>query len=347
MSARLGLVTRIGLADTIRAQVKQPWLRYSAIAIILCAILLGNTAYEAGNLGGASLGLEALLGAAWAPAYPWLVAALAFCLLWRGNYKLLEKAFVTLVLLMSASFLLTAIITKPDWTAVLKGLFVPEVPGNGILTIIALVGTTVVPYNLFLHASLVTEKWTSANDLATVRLDTVVSILLGGIVSLAIVISAAALPSGEILSAMDLARGLEPLYGRLARYFMGIGLFAAGITSAITAPLAAAYVANSCFGWHAGMKDLRFRAVWAGILLVGAGSLSLGLQPLIIIRFAQVANGMLLPLIAIFLLWAVNTNLLPLKYRNNRFQNIMGTTIIVLAFILGLKSIFKVLGILG
>jgi Mn2+/Fe2+ NRAMP family transporter len=95
------------------------------------------------------------------------------------------------------------------------------------------------------------------------------------------------------------------------------------------------------------MKDLRFRAVWAGILLVGAGSLSLGLQPLIIIRFAQVANGMLLPLIAIFLLWAVNTNLLPLKYRNNRFQNIMGTTIIVLAFILGLKSIFKVLGILG
>lgn len=347
MSARLGLVTRIGLADIIRTRVTQPWLRYFGIAVILCAILLGNTAYEAGNLGGASLGLEALLGKAWTPYFPWLIASLAFSLLWMGNYKFLERAFVTLVLLMSVSFLLTAIITKPDWAAVIRGLLVPAAPGDSLLTIIALVGTTVVPYNLFLHASLVTEKWTSLDDLGMVRLDTFLSILLGGVVSIAIVVSAAALPSGEILSALDLARGLEPLYGRLARYFMGIGLFAAGITSAITAPLAAAYVANSCFGWKAGLKDWRFRAVWACILLVGAASLSFGLHPLFIIQFAQVANGMLLPLIAIFLLWAVNNSLLPGKYRNSRFQNILGATIIVLAIILGLKSIFKVLGTIG
>ena len=347
MSARLGLVTRIGLADTIRIQVKKPLARYLAFAVVLSAILLGNTAYEAGNLGGAALGMEALFGKTWSPYYPWVVAAFAFALLWKGNYKVLEKAFVALVLLMSTSFLITAIITKPDWIAISRGLFVPGVPSGSVLTIIALVGTTVVPYNLFLHASLVTEKWDTPGDLGKARLDTVLSILLGGLVSLAIVVSAAALPSGEIRTVLDMARGLEPLYGRLARYFMGIGLFAAGITSAITAPLAAAYVANSCFGWKAGLKDFRFRTVWGCILLIGAGSLSLGIKPIFIIRFAQVANGLLLPLIAIFLLWAVNSGILPGKYRNSRLQNILGIAIIILAVILGLKSIFSVMGNIG
>ena len=248
---------------------------------------------------------------------------------------------------MSTSFIITAIITKPEWPSLFRGLFIPRAPGGSVLTIIALVGTTVVPYNLFLHASLVTEKWDAVGDLGKVRLDTVLSMLLGGVVSLAIVVSAAALPTGEIFTVLDLARGLEPLYGSLARYFMGIGLFAAGITSAITAPLAAAYVANSCFGWRANMNDRRFRMVWVCILFIGAGSLSLGVQPIFIIRFAQVANGMLLPLIAIFLLWAVNTTMLPAKYRNSRFQNILGFTIIALAVILGVKSIFNVLANTG
>jgi Mn2+/Fe2+ NRAMP family transporter len=124
---------------------------------------------------------------------------------------------------------------------------------------------------------------------------------------------------------------------------MGIGLLAAGITSAITAPLTAAYVANSCFGWNAKMNDYRFRLTWILILLAGVLSLSMEIHPLEIIHFAQVANGLLLPLIAVFLLWSLNQSELLGKYRNTLFQNILAILIILFAIFLGLRSIAKVL----
>ena len=242
-------------------------------------------------------------------------------------------------------FLLTAIITKPDLSEMFRGLLVPSMPKNSVLTIIALVGTTVVPYNLFLHASLVSEKWKSKNDLKTAKWDTMVSITLGGLVSMAIIIAASAIPNKEITSVLDLAKGLEPLYGDGAKYFMGIGLFAAGVTSAITAPLAAAYVVNSCFGWKADMKDSKFRIVWMSILGLGVFFLSFGIKPIEIIKFAQVTNGILLPIIAVFLLWVVNKTSVMGIYKNTIVQNLLGLVIIALAVVLGVKSILKVFGL--
>ncbi|MCP4976651.1 MAG: divalent metal cation transporter [Maribacter sp.] len=345
MSARLGVITQNGLADAIKNELKTPWIRIILIGIVLAAIVIGNAAYEAGNIGGATLGMDALFGTEYSSYYPLVIGGLAFILLFFGNYKTLEKVFVTLVLVMSLSFILTAVITKPNILEILKGMFVPTVPKGSILMIIALVGTTVVPYNLFLHASLVKEKWKNKQDLQTARKDTIISIALGGMVSMAIVIAAAAIPGKEVTNVMDLAKGLEPLYGDTAKYFMGIGLFAAGVTSAITAPLAAAYVANSCFGWNAGMKEYKFRIVWMLILGLGIFFLSFGINPIEIIKFAQVANGILLPVIAIFLLWIVNKSSIMGKYRNTKMQNILGLVIIVLAVVLGAKSIFKVLGL--
>jgi len=345
MSARLGIITQNGLADAIKNELKTPWIRMLLIGIVLAAIVIGNAAYEAGNIGGATLGMDALFGEEYSAFYPFVIGGLAFILLYMGSYKTMEKVFVTLVLLMSLSFLLTAIITKPDILEIVKGMFVPSVPDGSILMIIALVGTTVVPYNLFLHASLVSEKWKSKEDLQTARKDTIISIALGGMVSMAIVIAATAIPGKEVTNVMDLAKGLEPLYGNSAKYFMGIGLFAAGVTSAITAPLAAAYVASSCFGWNPGLKDLKFRIVWMIILGLGIFFLSFGIKPIEIIKFAQVANGILLPVIAIFLLWIVNKSSVMGKYRNTKTQNILGFVIIVLAVVLGAKSIFEVLGL--
>ncbi len=246
---------------------------------------------------------------------------------------------------MSVSFLLTAVITRPDPQALMTGLFMPRIPEGSLLTIMALVGTTIVPYNLFLHASLVSEKWKSKDFLGAARRDTLVAVALGGIVSMSIIVAAAAIPAQQVASVLDLARGLEPLYGNAARYFMGIGLFAAGITSAITAPLAAAYVANSCFGWKTGMKDIRFRSVWIIILLAGVLSQFFGLTPIALIQFAQVANGLLLPVIAIFLLWVVNRHVVMGRHRNTSWQNLLALVIILLVIILGVKSIVKVAGL--
>ncbi|MGB6153573.1 MAG: Nramp family divalent metal transporter [Pricia sp.] len=345
MAARLGIVTQSGLADVIKHEIKSPYVRNIIIAIVLGAIVVGNAAYEGGNIGGGTLGLEALFGTAYIVYYPYIIGIGAFLLLYIGSYKTLEKVFIGLVLAMSVSFIVTAIIVGPDLGQIVKGLFIPGIPENSLLNVIALVGTTVVPYNLFLHAALVSEKWTSESDLPSAKRDTLVSILLGGVVSMAVMVSAAAIPEGNIETVMDLAKGLEPLYGNAARYFMGIGLFAAGITSAITAPLAAAYVANSCFGWKAGLKDIKFRSVWMTILVLGVCFMSLGIQPIEIIKFAQVTNGILLPVIAFFLLWAVNRPSVMGKHRNSLVQNSFGIAIVALALLLGTKSILKVFGL--
>lgn len=346
MSARLGIITQKGLADVIKEELDIPWVRKGVIGLIFSAIIIGNASYEAGNIGGATLGMEALFGATYSSWFPSIIGILAFLLLYFGNYKSLERVFIFLVLVMSFSFILTAFLTQPNVWELLSGLLVPSIPEDGILTIIALVGTTVVPYNLFLHAALVSEKWKSKNDLKLAKRDTFISIVLGGFVSISIIVAAAAIKSAEVNSIMDMAKAMEPLYGSAALYFMGIGMFAAGITSAITAPLAAAYVANSCFGWKADLKDTKFRGIWMLILTLGVLFLSFGIKPIEVIKFAQVANGLLLPIIAIFLLWVVNRVGIMGVHRNNRIQNAIGLVIIILSVLLGAKSIITVFGLL-
>lgn len=352
MAARLGIISQKGLSEVIREEIKNPVVRKVTIILILSAIVIGNAAYEAGNISGGILGLETIvpnnkidIGGYSLNILSVVIGIIAFILLYIGNYKFLERALIALVLLMSFSFLITAIITKPDMLAVLKGSFVPSFPKKSLLIIVGLIGTTVVPYNLFLHASLVKERWRSSDDLGKARNDTLISIILGGIVSMAIIVSASAIQATEVSNASDLAKGLAPLYGDFSKYFLAMGLFAAGITSAITAPLAAAYVATGCLGWEGNLRSKKFRAVWIIILILGVFFSSLDIKPIEIIKFAQVANGILLPIIAGFLIWIMNKESILGRFKNTTFQNGLGVIILVITVFLGLKSIFKVFNI--
>jgi len=349
MASRLGIISQKGLSEVIRSEIKHPIINKLILLLILSAIVVGNASYEAGNISGGILGLETItgefrivLGNYSLNILSFVVGIIAFTLLYIGSYKFLERVLVMLVLIMSLSFLITAFLTKPDIFNILEGALIPSFPEGSLLTILGLVGTTVVPYNLFLHASLVKEKWNNPKDLKDVRKDTIVSIAIGGLVSMAIIISASPIGLGEISSAADLAKSLAPLYGDFASYFLGIGLFAAGITSAITAPLAAAYVARGCFGWESDLKSKQFRAVWFLILLLGVVFSSLGLKPIEIIKFAQVANGVLLPVVAGILLWMVNKKVVLGNYVNSKFQNILGFIILIITFFLGLRGLDKV-----
>ena len=353
MAARLGIISQKGLSEVIREEIKIPFLKHFVTLLILAAIVVGNAAYEAGNISGGILGLETVFGNSILEfgtisinLMSLLIGIIAFILLYIGNYKFLEKALVALVLTMSVSFLITAIVTKPNVIEILKGLFIPKFPEKSLLTVIGLIGTTVVPYNLFLHASLVKERWNKTEDLKLARKDTIISIILGGMVSMAIIVSAAAIPFGEIKNAADLAKGLAPLYGEFAKYFLALGLFAAGITSAITAPLAAAYVVKGCLGWKGGMKSKRFRFVWIFILFLGVLFSSIGIKPIEIIKFAQVANGILLPIIAGILLWIMNKKSVLGNFINSKTQNILGFVILAITIFLGAKGILKVFNFL-
>lgn len=350
MAARVGLVTQKGLSEVIREEIKNPIFKTLSILLIFAAIVIGNAAYEAGNITGAVLGISAVT-----PVEVWdfgifsvnfwsiIIGAVAFALLAIGNYKILEKVFIALVAIMSISFIITAVITKPNIPELLQGLFVPRNGGAGVLTVMALIGTTVVPYNLFLHASLVSEKWKDKSFLKVAQKELFWSISLGGLVSMAIVVTAAASGVLNVKSAADLAAGLEPVFGSYATWFIAIGLFAAGISSSITAPLAAAYVVTGCMGWKKDLTSIRFKMVWAGILFLGVIFSSLGFQPVEIIRFAQVANGILLPVVAIFLLWVVNRRTVMGSAGNSMKLNILAFLIIAITIFLGAKSIYTVI----
>ena len=353
MAARLGVISKKGLSEVIKAEIQNPIINKVLVVLILSAIVIGNASYEAGNISGGILGLETIVGEIRMTIaghslniLSFIIGLIAFVLLFVGNYKFLERVLVVLVLIMSISFLITALITKPDILEILKGALLPSVPEGSLLTIIGLIGTTVVPYNLFLHASLVKEKWKGKEDLKVVRKDTFISIILGGLVSMAIMISASSIGLDDIVNASDLAKSLAPLYGNYATYFLGIGLFAAGITSAITAPLAAAYVVKGCLGFKGNLKSKWFRLVWIIILFIGVLFSSTGIKPIEIIKFGQVANGILLPIIAGILLWIMNKKNVLGSFVNSKMQNVFGFIILSISIFLGVKGILNVFNLL-
>ena len=341
MSLRIGLVTRMNLARVIRTSIKSVLLNRLLILLIISSILIGNAAYEAGNITGASLGLSAIINNLSFNYFPVLIGIIAFIILYQGDYKIIERSLISLVIVMSISFFITAIMTKPDIINLLNGMFKPKINSDNLIIILGLIGTTVVPYNIFLHSSLVSEKWNSINKLKVARLESFISILLGGLVSLSIIITAASVTNQNVTGVIDLAKGLEPLYGKFAIYFLGIGLFASGITSSITAPLAAAYVAKSCFGWNASLKSKRFRLIWFSILFIGVLISMININPIEIIKFAQFSNSLLLPIIAIILLWLINNKKIISDKYNYRYQNILGVFIVIISLLLGVKGLIS------
>ena len=169
--------------------------------------------------------------------------------------------------------------------------------------------------------------------------------LFGGAITLSIVITAAAVfPAGtEIGDVGEMANQLEPLFGGWALAFFAIGLFAAGFTSAMSAPLAGAYATAGALGWERDLKSVRFRAIWLTILGTGTVFSGLGYDPVEVIVFAQVANGILLPILALFLISAMNNEGLLGEHTNSRLQNALGAIVTLVVVIIGIQTIYDTL----
>jgi Mn2+/Fe2+ NRAMP family transporter len=275
------------------------------------------------------------------------LASMAGAVLVFGRYQLIQRLLVALVIVMSLAFAGSAILVRPDIGAMLYGL-VPRVPEGGLLTSIALIGTTIVPYNLFLHAASAREHWPDATPqaLAEAQADTRVSVGLGGLISILILTTAASslFANGQqVSSAADMAGAIAPTYGEAARYLVGIGLFAAGLTSSITAPLATAYALSEIAGKPRSGK--LFKSVAFAILLIGTAVALIGYKPISIILVAQVANGILLPVVAIFLLVAMNRRSLLGDRVNGPIANLLGGGVILITLGLGLRLVLRAFGV--
>ena len=347
MTARLGVVGGMGVGEALRKKIRQKGLFIMVAVLVISAILIGNAAYEAGNISGAVLGFGStefnLIGLNLNPLVI-LIGVVAFLLLFSGKYKIIERSLVVMVSVLGIVFLVSAFLLKPDFGLIIKGMLVPALPGKSLLMVIGLIGTTVVPYNLFLHASSVREKWQGEQNLSTSRWDTYISVIFGGIITMAILITSAIAFQGQaktVSSAADLSQQLIPVLGDWSLTFIAVGFLAAGLSSSITAPLAAAFATSEILGWKKDLKGTKFRLVWLAVLLVGVVFSSLGFKPTQVILFAQVANGLLLPIIATFLLWIMNDKNIMGKHANSILVNVLGGLVILVTVVLGLKGIFS------
>ncbi|WP_298772757.1 Nramp family divalent metal transporter [uncultured Shewanella sp.] len=348
MAARLGIVTQKGLAENIREACSSRVLKVAIGSLIMIAIVIGNGAYQSGNILGASLGLSHLFSDGYLYSqisiWPLLISLIAFIILFKGNYQFIERSLMCLVGLMSMAFLVTFILTKPELKLFFSGLLIPRIPAGASLTIIALIGTSVVPYSLFLHSSIVSKKWHKSDDLLLARKDIFVSIPLGGLISIAIVSTAAMAFFGKgiaIINAADLAPSLTPIMGEYSSVFIAIGLVTAGLSSALTAPLAAAFALSEILNLSRDLHSISFKVIWGGIILIGALISSADYEPIRVIFLAQIANGILLPLVTLFLLWIMNTEKLG-AYKNGWFGNISAVIIFCVTLVLSARSLFIV-----
>lgn len=346
MAARLGVVSRVGLGEALLiSTASRRAVRGAAIGLIVAALFIGNAAYEGGNIAGAALGITAL-NEAW-PRGPVCagIACAAAALLVLGGYRVIERVLIAMVVVMALAFLITAIIVRPDIGELVRGAAVPRLTLDAAPIVLGLVGTTIVPYNLFLHAAAARTKWPGAESLSDVRFDTCFSIGIGGMVSILILVTAAATLFGSsfaITSAAEMARQLEPAFGAAAKGLLAVGLFAAGLSSAITAPLASAYAAAELFGFRSDPKATPFRVVALVVLLVGAAAAVTGTQPVELILFAQFANGLLLPIVAAFLVYAVNRRSLLGDYANGLRTNVIAAAVILVCAVLGARALIRV-----
>jgi manganese transport protein len=350
ISGRLGLFTGQDLSELVRNQSQSKYFKIFSSVLILLAIGLGNAAYQSGNISGANLGLGVftelptlIWGEAQIQPGNLLFGVIALLLLWLGNFRRIEKVLIALVILMAVAFLLTAIMTKPDLKGIISG-FVPRFDTEKFPTVVALIGTTVVPYNLFLYASLVKNRWKKSSSLPEMRTDIRISVILGGLVSMGILIVGVANPSSQLDSAQDIAKGLTGVFGEFGTYLMGFGLMAAGLTSSITAPLAGGLVICGVLGWSQEIKSTPMRISMGIILVLGLIFSSMGIRPVNLITLAQLTNGILLPIISGWLIWAGSQAKFLGEFRNGIFTTGIGILIWLISLALGLKSIGTVLG---
>ncbi len=349
MSGRVGLAGKTGLGEAIYNELTGKTARIFGIVMIVVAVGIGNAALQTGNILGASLGLSALTGIP-DMVWPLIVGGCAFVLLWFGTYKSLEKVFIGIVVLMSCCFIITAAVIQPDFSSILRGAFVPRLTDSNFYIALGLVGTTIVPYNFFIYASAVQQKWDGVESIKSARLDMLIAVCIGGLISMAIIITSSAAFYGSgvsISSARDMALQLEPLLGTWARAAVALGLFGAGMSSATTAPLGAAIAIAGVFRWEQNMKSFRFRAVWCSVLATGVLFASIGLQPVPAIIFAQAANGVLIPVVSLFLLYVVNKKRLLGMHINSTVGNTIAGVIILITLLLAARGVMRLVEFIG
>ena len=291
VSARVIISSGLSFGECVQQRFGSGWVKW----LVAVPVLLGCAAYEAGNILGAVSGLS-LLTSGNTKWFTVVITILAAVILWRGGSKFISNVMIVLVMVMAIAFALLAFKAEVTLSELFRAATIPQLPAGSEWIALALVGTTIVPYNIFLGSAI-----SKGNTIPLMRIGLSVSVIIGGIITACVLLAGTV--AGTFTSFPALAEILKSNSGTWAASALGVGLFAAGFSSAITSPYAASLIASTVLGAE---NKNRIRLVWAAVLLTGFGFGISGVKPIPVILAVQALNGFVLPLLAYFLIMMVN-----------------------------------------
>ncbi len=339
IGARLGLATGQGLTGLIRERFGLRWAAFAAGTMIVAN--LGSTVSEfAGIAAALSLfGVPAALSA--------LLAAVAvMVLIGAGSFSRVQYGFVLIGVLVSGAYLISAVLAHPNWGLALHDLVVPQGAFDGayMLAVVGVVGTTITPWGQQFIQAYVVDKRIRPEEMNAERIDVLIGVFITNVVGAFIVVACAAtlFASGifNISSAADAAQALKPIAGNIASLLFAVGLLAASLLGLGVVPLASAYTAAEVFGWEQGVGwRIREAPAFYGLLAFFIGFAALFMLipglPLIQVMFgAQVLNGLLLPVILVFVMLLVGDRKIMGHLVSGRINLILGWGVTLLLIVM-------------
>ena len=351
MAARLGVVTGQGLSDLIRDRFG---VRPTAFAMAI--LLLANVANTVAEFSGAAAALE-IFGISRYVVVP-IVAVAIWALVIKASYRTVERVFLSVIVVFLA-YIASAILAHPDWGLVGRSLVTPtlDLAPATLLLMVAVVGTTITPYMQFYLTSAVAEKGIGEDELGLEQADAIGGSVWTNLIAVFIVVATATtigVAGGAITSASDAAQALEPVAGRLAEGLFAIGLFGASVLAATIMPISTAFVICEAFGWESGVDkrfgDARaFFSIYTFVLVAGALIVLLpGLDLLPLIVASQNLQGLLLPIVLVFMVLLVNDKRLMGRHRNGRVANVLAWSAVGLVVVLDVVLLgVSALGVFG
>lgn len=327
VSARLAIVSGLTMGQALTRSYGEKrgiWLKF----LLGGPVILGCAAYEAGNILGGMSGLQLFIPI----EARWLTIALTavvVIVLWTDRREVIGWLMTFLVGLMGIAFIYLALGRPFGLDAYVFHSFTPAVPSGSELLVLGLIGTTIVPYNVFLGYGV-----SKGQTVPLMRIGLTISVVIGGGITAAILIAGTAVaPFGSFA---ELSDSLRAAMGTLGPAALGVGLFAAGFSSAITSPYAASIIASSVFAWDKSKQ----RWIWLAVVLTGFAFGISGVRPIPVILVVQALNGLVLPLLTAFLILLVNDkSLIPPTYRPSLFYNGILLLIFATVLMMGIHSI--------
>jgi NRAMP (natural resistance-associated macrophage protein)-like metal ion transporter len=341
MCARLGLVTRRGLAAVLRKHYP-PWVLWFACALLL----VGNTINIAADLSGMAAGAELLthINRGWfVPVF----AIVILLFLMFGSYSLLLRIFKWLTLVLFA-YVIAAFLAKPSWAAVAKGTLLPQISftKDYLFTFVAIFGTTISPYLFFWQAAQEVEADEALNhdlgerprrslerELRSARTDVLAGMVISNIVMYFIILTAGATLHAhghtDVQTAAEAAKALEPVAGRLAALLFTLGIVGTGLLGVPVLAGSAAYAVAEAAAWRRGMdaqpqQARNFYIVIAAAMLIGVALSFSPIDPIRLLLWSAVINGILAPPLIIIVLVICNNHKVMGSFRNGRTLNVFG-----------------------